>query len=52
MVDACLWGNQYADLVLQVFASLQWPDPNSTNLPDVVREGITRYDLPLAFIVC
>lgn len=51
IIAACLWGNQYADLVRQLCASLIWPDPNQSDHSPLIREGITWHELTIAFIV-
>ena len=45
---ACLWGNQYADLVLKFGAS---PDPEATVIDPIALAGITWHELTVAFIV-
>ena len=50
-ITACVWGNQYADLVLRFCASLKWPNPD-VHSPDLETDtGITWHELALAFIV-
>lgn len=40
-VTACVWGNQYADLVLRFCASLKWPDPSVLQTDPTTTVGIT-----------
>ena len=47
---ACLWGADYAKLVLQFFLSLRWPDPDGTH-DAVTKSGITWHELAIAFIL-
>ena len=47
---ACLWGADYAKLVLKFFLSLRWPDPDSDH-DAVTRSGITWHELAIAFIL-
>ena len=47
---ACLWGADYAKLVLQFFLSLRWPDPDHEH-DAVTRSGITWHELAIAFIL-
>ena len=39
-VTACVWGNQYADLVLRFCASLKWPNPDAPLSDEVGVTGI------------
>lgn len=48
---ACLWGNQYADLVRKFCAALIWPDSSSTELSDTAKLGITWHEVTIAFVV-
>ena len=47
---ACLWGADYAQLVLKFFMSLQWPDPDRDH-DAVTKSGITWHELAIAFIL-
>ena len=47
---ACLWGADYAHLVLQFFQALKWPDPDQPH-DDVTKSGITWHELAIAFIL-
>lgn len=50
-VKACVWGNQYADLVLRFCAALKWPDPAVPHSNPITTAGITWHELAVAFIV-
>ena len=50
-ITACVWGNQYADLVLRFCASLKWPNPHISPADEVGASGITWHELAIAFIV-
>ena len=50
-VTACVWGNQYADLVLQFCAALRWPDPDLDHSDPIVTSGITWLELTIAFVI-
>ena len=50
-MPACVWGNQYADLVLRFCAALRWPPADISHSDPVVTAGITWHELALAFIV-
>ena len=50
-ITACVWGNQYADLVLRFCASLQWPSPDNQFTDNLITDGITWHELAIAFIV-
>ena len=50
-LTACVWGNQYADLVLQFCAALRWPDPTNPSLDMIAKQGITWHELTVAFAV-
>ena len=50
-VTACVWGNQYADLVLQFCASLRWPSAELSHTDPTVKAGITWHELAIAFII-
>ena len=47
---ACLWGQDYAHLVLRFFLSLKWPNPEG-EYDDVTKSGITWHELAIAFIL-
>ena len=50
-MTACVWGNQYADLVLRFCAALKWPDPDLPHEDTTTTAGITWHELAVAFIV-
>lgn len=50
-ITACVWGNQYADLVLQFCAALHWPDPTLSYTDPVITAGITWLELTIAFVI-
>ena len=50
-VTACVWGNQYADLVLRFCASLKWPPADVPHTDSLVTAGIAWHELAIAFIV-
>ena len=50
-LTACVWGNQYADLVLRFCASLTWPDPDVAHTDPTITQGITWHELAIAFVV-
>lgn len=51
ILAACVWGNQYADLVLQFCAALKWPPPDVVRTNPLILDGITWHELALAFII-
>ena len=50
-LTACVWGKQYADLVLQFCAALKWPQSDIDHTDPHLLAGITWHELALAFIV-
>ena len=50
-LTACVWGNQYADLVMHFCASLRWPSDDYTGHDPTVTDGITWHELAVAFVV-
>ena len=50
-IAACVWGNQYADLVLRFCASLRWPSSDGHYTDTTITDGITWHELAVAFIV-
>ena len=47
---ACLWGADYAKLVLRFFRSLRWPNPDAPH-DEITKSGITWHELAIAFIL-
>ena len=50
-LTACVWGNQYADLILRFCATLRWPADDAAYSDPTIAAGITWHELALAFIV-
>ena len=50
-ITACVWGNQYADLVFRFCTSLVWPDPLGIHTDPLITQGITWHELTIAFVV-
>ena len=50
-LTACVWGNQYADLVMRFCASLRWPSADPIPSDTIANDGITWHELAVAFVV-